>query len=150
MVIVASQNYGPLVLGTTRSKVLAGNIYQKCWNISSFGPLISKWFDSLSDKKMCLELSLSPSLSLSIYLSIYIYIYICCMYIYIFIYMSLYVHAYGNFTMTIGHTITIRDKKQVIENWYKAYLTLFVITLFFITLFWKGFQIVFFQEQSCL
>ena len=49
--------------------------------------------------------------------------------------MSLYVHAYGNFTMIIGHTITIRDKKQVIENWYKAYLTLFVITLFFITLF---------------
>ena len=52
------------------------------------------------------------------------------MYIYIFIYMSLYVHAYGNFTMTIGHTITIRDKKQGIENWYKAYFTLFEITLF--------------------
>ena len=64
--------------------------------------------------------------------------------------MSLYVHAYGNFTMIIGHTITIRDKKQVTENWYKAYFTLFVITLFFITLFLKGFQIVFFQEQSCL
>ena len=55
------------------------------------------------------------------YIYIYIYMYIVCVCVCVYV-------CDGNFSMTIEHTITIRDEKEATENECKTYFIVFEIT----------------------